>query len=166
MSQTKMIVEIANVVASASVDRLEHTSYEIDSTTNVFDAIEIIKSSRKKLDEDEQEWIKIKKPELIELIAQAYFDPDKKKILNAVSDKPTNIPQILDICSLAPTNGYRKINSLIKSGLIIPVGYAIIQNRKKIKKYLAVIENVIIRLDEDTISVKVRFKKKNKTSSS
>jgi hypothetical protein len=146
------------------IDRLEHTSYEIDSPTNVFDAIDIIKSSRKKIDGDVQEWIKIKKPELIELIAQTYFDSDKKNILNAVSDKPTTIPQILDICDLAPTNGYRKINSLIKSGLIIPVGYVIIQNRKKIKKYLAVIENVIIHMDKDTISVKVRFKKKNKTS--
>jgi hypothetical protein len=144
------------------IDPLEHTSYEIDSSTNVFDAMEIIKNSRKKIDGDMQEWIKIKKPELIELIAQTYFDSDKKKILNTVSEEPTTIPQILDICNLAPTNGYRKINSLIKAGLMIPVGYTIIQNRKKIKKYLAVIENVIIHMDKDTISVKVRFKKKNK----
>ena len=146
------------------INPLEHTSYEVESPTNVFDAMEVIKSSRKKTDGDVQEWIKIKKPELIELIAQTYFDPDKKKILNTVSEKPTTIPQILDICNLAPTNGYRKINSLIKSGLMIPVGYVIIQNRKKIKKYLAVIENVTIHMDKDSISVKVRFKKKNKTS--
>jgi hypothetical protein len=162
MAQVKQILQIANVVASASASRLEHTC-EIDSPTNIFDAINIIKSSRKKTDGDAQEWIKIKKPDLIELIARTYFDPDKKKILNAASDEPTTIPQIFDMCNLPPTLGYRKINSLIKSGLIIPVGYVMIQNRK-IKKYLTVIENVIIRLDENTISVKARFKKKDKTS--
>ncbi len=141
------------------IDRLEHTSYEIDSPTNVFDAIDIIKSSRKKIDGEIQEWIKIKKPELIELIAQTYFDPDKKKILNTVSEKPTTIPQILDICNLASTNGYRKINSLIQSGMIIPVGNVMIQN-KKVKEYLAVIEDVVVRIIDDKINVKVKFKKK------
>lgn len=158
MSQPKSILEIANVLSSSAGDRLEH-NYEIDYITNVFDAIEIIKSSRKKPEGDIQEWIKIKKPELVELIAQTYLDPDKKKILNTVLDKPRTIPQILDICKLATTKGYRKINSLMQSGLLIPVGYVIIQN-KKVKEYLAVIEDVMVRMIDTKISVKVRFKKK------
>ena len=150
---------MTNSLKSESIDRLEHIPYGIDNTANFFEAIKIIKSNRKKTDEDVQEWMKIKKPELVELIAQTYLDPVKKKILNTISDKPTTIPQVMNMCNIAPTLGYRKINSLINSGLIIPVSYVIIQNRK-VKKYITVIENVIIHVNKNTISVKVRFNKK------
>jgi hypothetical protein len=140
------------------IDPLEHASYEIDRSTNIFEAMEIIKSKRK-IEGNANEWIKIKKPELVALIVEAFVDPDKKKILNIISNKPTTIPQILEICNLEPTNGYRKIKSLIKSGLIKPMDYVTAHNRRKIKNYMTVIEDAKIYIDKNIISVLVRFKK-------
>ena len=154
MAQLNSIYPIVNPIAPASTDHPEQVFRNV-SPTSIFHAIDFIKKSRKKTEGNIQGWITIKKPELIEVITEAYFDSDKKNILRAVSDKPMTVREIFDICNLPTTLGYRKINSLIQSGLLIPVGHIIIQNRK-IKKYLAVIENVIIRLDNDTIGVKIK----------
>ena len=141
------------------IDPLEHNSYEIDNSSNIFEAMGIIKSQTKPAS-DASEWIKIKKPELVSMIVDAYVDPEKKKILNVLSDKAFTIPEILDKCNLDSTKGYRKTKSLIKDGLIKPVGIAPIRNRKKTMEYLAIIDDVKIYIDRDIISVLVRFKKK------
>jgi hypothetical protein len=142
------------------IDRLEQDSYEVDTSTSFFDAIDIIKEERKRSISEDNPWIRIKKPELIELIVDTLVDPDKKKILNTVSDEPATIPQILDICNIANTNGYRKINWLIQAGLLIPVGFIIIQHKKKIKKYQSIIEDVEIHMTRRLTSVRIKFRKK------
>jgi hypothetical protein len=140
------------------IDPLDNASYEIDSSTPIFEAMDFLKS-KKKTDGRVSEWINIKKPELVELILETYVDKDKKKILNTVLTSPKTIPEMLELCNLEATNGYRKIKFLRKSGLIKPVGYFTARNRKKIKKYLAVIDDVKIYIGKELVRVLVRFKK-------
>ena len=142
------------------IDPLVNDSYEVDNSTSVFDAIDVIKEERKQSVGTDNAWIKIKKPSLVELIVNTFVDSDKKKILKVVSDKPATIPQILDICNIATSMGYRKINSLINKGLIIPAGFVTIPYRKKIKKYQSIIENIEIHMNKDTTDVRIKFRKK------
>ena len=142
-------------------NRLENNSYieNTECSINFFDRASLFKDRIKNNGSTDNEWIKIEKLSLIELILETYFDSDKKKILNAASNKPIIIPEILDICKISPTPGYRKINSLIKTGLIVPAGFIVIQKRKKVKKYKSIFENVKIFIDKDNMSVKVKLKK-------
>lgn len=142
-------------------NRLENNSFieNMECSTNFFDMTSLFKDRTKNNDGTDNEWIKIEKPSLIELILETYFDSDKKKILKAASNKPIIIPKILDVCKISPTPGYRKINSLIQTGLIVPAGFIVIQKRKKVKKYKSIFENVKIFIDKDNMSVKVKLKK-------
>jgi len=157
LSYTKSIVTLDDLnLLGGLVDPLEYDSYEISSPDII--SRDTVKG-KEKSDIDSSGWIKIKKPEIVALIVEAYVDQDKKKILNALSDKPKTIPQLFSLFNFESTHGYRKIHSLIKSGLIKPVGFVPAQNRKKIKKYLAVIEDVHIQVTKDIENVVVRFKK-------
>lgn len=104
------------------------------------------------------EWITLDSP-LCELILETFSDSDKKRILNIISEKPLTIPEILYRCKIPSTAGYRKINSLIREGIIVPSGFVSVQNKKKVKKYVSIIEDTKIYIDKQDINVKVRFKK-------
>jgi hypothetical protein len=144
------------------IDPLDYESYEIDSPPSLVKAGHLSKSKEKN-ESSESVWIKIKNPDLVALIVEAYVDQDKKKILNSLSDGPQTIPQILEMFNFEPTHGYRKIQSLIKLGLVRPAGLTIAQNRKKIKNYIAIIEDVSIQIGRNIENVAVRFKKNNNT---
>lgn len=104
------------------------------------------------------EWITVDSP-LCELILETFSDFDKRRIVNMISEKPLTIPEILYRCKIPSTAGYRKINSLIKEGIIVASGFVSVQNRKKVKRYKSIIEDAKIFIDKQNISVKVRLKK-------
>ena len=107
----------------------------------------------------DNKWTKIKQPSLSELILKSYSDLDTKKILNVTSKKPITIPKILDICGIPNTVGYRKINWLIKEGMIIPTGYVTIQKKKKVRKYKSIFEEVRISINMKNTRINVKFNK-------
>jgi predicted transcriptional regulator len=142
------------------IDPLENDSYEVDNSASKFNAMNNISNEGIHNVGTDNAWIKVKKPALVELIVSTFLDSDKKKILKTVSNKPATIPQILDICNMATTMGYRKINSLIQMGLIIQVGFVAIPYRKKIKKYQSIIENIEIHMNKDITEVRIKLGKK------
>src|SRR5690348_8591462 len=58
-------------------------------------------------------WIDIGEKSLMQLILDTFVNPQKKKIMDLTSDRALTVPEILEICKMPTTSGYRTINSLI-----------------------------------------------------
>jgi len=99
----------------------------------------------------------IKDKSIISLILHSYADEDKKKILNSTANKPRIILDIISTCKLPQTSSYRKINSLIKNGLLIPNGEIPRKYGKIVTKYISLFENLEISIVKNDISIKAKF---------
>jgi len=122
----------------------------------------LLKSDRKeasKYDTNASSWINIEEKSLIPLIIETFVDPEKKKILNHTSQRALTVPQILDICKMPTTSGYRKINSLIKSGLLFKSSVDNIKSGRRINKYRSIFEDVKIKIEKNKVSVLAKFAK-------
>ncbi len=112
-----------------------------------------------KVENSNAEWITIQDQELARVFLESFGDIDKKCILNSVLDSPQIVSDILKSCKIPQTSGYRKINSLIKDGLLIPHGYAVTTDGKKVAKYETLFRNVNIQIEKNSIKIKVQMKK-------
>ncbi|MFB5645000.1 MAG: transcriptional regulator [Nitrosopumilaceae archaeon] len=112
------------------------------------------------------EWITIQDQDLAKIFLESFGDPDKKAILNAVLDKPHIVSDILKNCKIPQTSGYRKINSLINDGLLIPNGQSITSDGKKVTKYETLFNNINIEIEKNTVRVKIQMKKNTIENSS
>ncbi len=105
------------------------------------------------------EWITIQEQELARTILESFGDHDKRAILNSVLDKPGIVADILKNCKIPQTSGYRKINSLIGVGLLIPNGQSITPDGKRVIKYETLFRNINIEIEKNSVKVKVQMKK-------
>ncbi len=112
------------------------------------------------------EWITIQEQELAGIILESFGDHDKKSILNSVLDKPRIVADILKNCKIPQTSGYRKINSLIGVGLLIPNGQSLTPDGKKVIKYETLFRNISIEIEKNFVKVKVQMKKNTIKNSS
>jgi hypothetical protein len=99
----------------------------------------------------------IKDKSIISLILHSYADEDKNKILNTTTNKPRIILDIISDCKLPQTSSYRKINSLIKNGLLIPHGEIRRKYGKIVTKYVSLFEDLEINIVKNDISIKAKF---------
>ena len=83
-------------------------------------------------------------------------DEDKKNIINSVIDEPRIISDMLEISKIPQTSGYRKINTLIQNGMLIPQGFSTTHDGKKVTKYKSVFENISIEIEKNKVIVKVQ----------
>jgi hypothetical protein len=111
-------------------------------------------------------WITIQDQDLAKIFLESFADEDKKAIIGTVLDKSLIIADILGHCKVPQTSGYRKINQLIDSGLLISNGYAVSSDGKKIKKYETIFENVKMDIEKNVIVVKIQLKKSSLSQSS
>lgn len=100
-------------------------------------------------------WVTLEEPHLIEIILKSVGDEDKKKIINAVIDQPHTISEILDICKIPSTSGYRKINTLISIGMLVPQGFDTAHDGKRVVKYKAIFDNISILIEKNKVIVKI-----------
>lgn len=98
-------------------------------------------------------------------ILQAFGDPEKKKILESVTDTPKIVADILNDCNLPQTSGYRKINSLINDGLLVQSGQTIKDN-KKISMYICIFDNLKINIDKGNVMIDVQLSHHEQQNSS
>ncbi len=105
-------------------------------------------------------WIAIKDKSLILLILQSYADPDKKKIL-AAAEKPKIILDIIDMCKLPQTSTYRKINSLIGNGLLIPESQVSMKYGKTVIKYVSLFNNLEINIVKNDVIIRAKINKES-----
>jgi hypothetical protein len=112
------------------------------------------------LDKDhDEEWTTIEEHSLVKLILESFIDEDKREILNSVTDRSLTISEILKICKIPPTSGYRKINSLIESGLLEIEGLVTVEKNRK-RTYRSLFKIVTVEINKDKITIKVKFTKK------
>jgi predicted transcriptional regulator len=111
-------------------------------------------------------WAVIEDRSLAKLILGTFGDNDKKNILNTVIDEPRIISEILEISKIPQTSGYRKVNSLIDSGLLIKQGSIITPDGRKVNKYKSIFENVRIKIKKNKIIVQVQLAKESLDNSS
>ena len=98
-------------------------------------------------------WITIDNPVLTKIILESFGDDDKKKILSTLSHEASIISQIIEKCDIAQTSGYRKINSLIDDGLLVPSGYVSTADGKKVTKYRSIFNNIRIEIIKNKINI-------------
>jgi len=110
-----------------------------------------------------QKWVLIKDKSLILLILQSYADPDKKMILDATEHSKT-ILDIIDECKLPQTSTYRKINSLIRNGLLIPDGQISMRHGKNVTTYVALFRNVEINIIKNDVQVRAKIAEGSKNA--
>lgn len=113
-----------------------------------------------------KELITIEDSYINRIILEAIGDDDKKNILNAVLDKPRIISEILEICKIPQTSGYRKVNSLIQNGLLIINGYESTEDGRTINKYQPVFDNIQIHVKKNKVIVQVQLTKEYLDNSS
>lgn len=113
-----------------------------------------------------QTWFSIEDDSISHKILDVYGDEEKTKIMHSVIDKPKIISEILDLCKIPQTSGYRKINALIKSGLLIVNGFVIASDGRKINKYRALFDNLRINIVKNKITVDVQLTATNYSGSS
>ena len=123
--------------------------------------VELEKSSAGNLD-----WITIHDKELARTFLESFGDPEKKCILTTVLDKPLIVADILKSCKIAQTSGYRKVNSLIDEALLVPNGHIVTDDGKKVQKYGTPFRNVNIKIEQNSVVVKVQLQEKSIENSS
>jgi len=107
--------------------------------------------------EVDKEWMIIHDKSLTTVISDTLADKDKKKILAIVSDKPHIIAKIVDISGVPENVAYRKINELIRDGMLIARGAIDTSDGRQIKKYVGVFKNLKSGMVENQITIKAKL---------
>ena len=113
--------------------------------------------SMEKSKNTEAELMVMEDQNIVKKILEAFGDEDKKCIMSTLTEEPRIISEVLEVCKIPQTSGYRKINALIDDGIIIPHGYVTTKDGKKVNKYTSLFENVKIDIVKNKITVKVKI---------
>ena len=108
-----------------------------------------------------EDWIVIDNPVLTGVILGSFGDDDKKKILSTLNGDALIVSQIITLCDIAQTSGYRKVNSLIDDGLLVSAGYITTSDGKKVSKYRSVFDNIKIDIVKNKITISLRLAKED-----
>jgi len=110
-----------------------------------------------KSEKTSERWLSINDKEIMQVILESIGDEDKKRILLTTAQEPKITYDILKKCNIPQTSGYRKINSLIDSGLLYQSEYVIGNDGKKISKYLSTFSNLKINVKEGEFYVDIQL---------
>ena len=94
---------------------------------------------------------------LITIILDTIADKDKKRILKISSDKPHIIAKIIQISGVPDSSAYRKVNELIRDGLLIERGAIVTSDGRQIKKYVSLFENLKSSMVENKITLRAKL---------
>src|SRR5574337_198299 len=117
----------------------------------IFRKVAILEGNKR----NDRNWIAIEDDVLAKVILESVGDYDKKNILNSVLDEPRIISDILTLNGISQTSGYRKVNALIQSGMLIPQGFVSMDDGKRVTKYRSVFENIIIKMEKNKVVIRV-----------
>ncbi|MHA7648148.1 transcriptional regulator [Nitrosopumilus sp. S4] len=104
----------------------------------------IIKVKKK----DDEFIITIVNQDLSNLILESFSDIETRKIISKLLENELTIPKILKESKVPKTSGYRKIENLILSGLVIESG-KILSESKKISKLQCVFHEIKLDIKKD-----------------
>ncbi|HLC24275.1 MAG TPA: hypothetical protein VJJ25_01435 [Nitrosopumilaceae archaeon] len=111
---------------------------------------------RYRISKNKQMWITIESKTRAKTILRALADDDKRSILMKLVNNPKPVNEALRSCNIPKTSGYRKINSLIKEGLIIRNNSRHNDNNKGVTTYVTVFSDLKINFIKKVPIVKIR----------
>lgn len=121
----------------------------------------IVKEYKKSSGLVDNEWVTLEKENLAKLILEVFTDDEMRNILYTTLYNPKTITEILDICKIPKTSGYRKIKSMINNHILVTSSTVMKRNRR-LKKYASTIEDAQIETEKDRIIVRIKFAKSKK----
>lgn len=110
---------------------------------------------RLKISKNRFGWITIESKTRAKNILRALADDDKRNILMRLVNNPKPVNEVLRSCNIPKTSGYRKINSLIKEGLIITNSLPH-NNNKGMTTYVSLFSDLKINFIKKEPIVKIR----------
>ena len=113
----------------------------------------------------DEEWMTIRDSNIAKTVLEAFGDEDKKKIISVLMNEPHIVSEVLSMCNLPQTSGYRKINSMISDGLLTVEGYITTPDGKRVNKYISIFENIKIDIVKNNVTVKVKLKNESMKNS-
>jgi len=111
---------------------------------------------RFRISKNNQVWITIESKTRAKTILRALADDDKRSILMKLVNNPKPVNEALRSCNIPKTSGYRKINSLMKEGLIIRNDSRHNNNNKGVTTYVTVFSDLKINFIKKQPIVKIR----------
>jgi predicted transcriptional regulator len=103
--------------------------------------------------------ILIKDNSLVEQFLEAFGDKESRRIIEQVLKKPLLISEVLEICKLSKTSGYRKINSLIRNGFLIKTSHEMTNKNREISRYSMFYKKVNMEMENGRYIIKVKILK-------
>jgi len=128
--------------------KLDSLKFEKDCIFEIINFAEIKKKSLV---------ITIKDESLIKQILEMVGDKETRKILEEVAKKPLAVQEILEICKLSKTSGYRKINNLNRNGYLIIKGFELTSKKRAVDKYTMFWEKIMIEMKEGKYIIKIKI---------
>lgn len=119
---------------------------------------QIVKAYRKSTGFVNREWVTLEDESLVKLILETFADDDKREIMYSTLYNPKTITEILDICKIPKTSGYRIINSLIENYLLAPKGRSR-NGHRVLREYASTVEDVQVETVKNKIIVRIKFVK-------
>jgi len=120
------------------------------------DCINKIIKIRKK---DDKYLVNVIDSELVNTIFEFLGDSESRKIISILLENEYTIPQILKESKIPKTSGYRKIEDLLISGVLIETG-KILSESKKVSKIRCIFQEVSINVKEEKITINGIISKK------
>ena len=120
------------------------------------DCINKIIKIRKK---DDKYLVNVIDSELVNTIFEFLGDFESRKIISILLENEYTIPQILKESKIPKTSGYRKIENLLISGVLIETG-KILSESKKVSKIRCIFQEVSINVKEEKITINGIISKK------
>jgi len=120
------------------------------------DCINKIIKIRKK---DDKYLVNVIDSELVNSIFEFLGDSESRKIISILLENEYTIPQILKELKIPKTSGYRKIEELLISGVLIETG-KILSESKKISKIRCIFQEVSINVKGEKIVINGIISKK------
>ena len=120
------------------------------------DCINKIIKIRKK---DDKYLVNVIDLELVNTIFEFLGDSESRKIISILLENEYTIPQILKESKIPKTSGYRKIEDLLISEVLIETG-KILSESKKISKIRCIFQEVSINVKEEKITINGIISKK------
>jgi hypothetical protein len=104
----------------------------------------------------ESQWFDVSDHDYAIKTLHAVGDDVRREILIAFIDVPRTINQVLRMCHIAHTSGYRKVKSLIEDGLIVPTSFSI-EYGKPVNRYKSIFKNFLIQMEENRLIMKIQI---------
>ena len=120
------------------------------------DCINKIIKIRKK---EDKYLINVVDSKLTDSIFEFLGDSESRKIISILLENEYTIPQILKESKIPKTSGYRKIENLLISGVLIETG-KILSESKKVSKIRCIFQEVSINVKEEKITINGIISKK------